>query len=129
MSAQGSTPAACGPELTSTAQQEGRAPARCQPGPATTAAPVPALTERCAHGDIGRCRRYLKLLTWMDREASGLWGRPGVSAPEKMPLLCARRASWLWETRGCHGAPGQGVWNDFRGPKWGAGKEDMAPLL
>lgn len=35
-----------------------------------------------------RCRCYLKLPTWMDREASGLWGRPGVSALERRPLLC-----------------------------------------
>lgn len=45
-----------------------------------------------------QCRRYLKLPTWMDREASALGGRPGVSALESARLLCVRSAFWLQET-------------------------------
>lgn len=53
---------------------------------------------RCPRGRR-RCRCYLKLPTWMEREASGLGGRPGASALESVRLLCTRRASWLWETQ------------------------------
>lgn len=52
-----------------------------------------------------RGRRYLKLPTWMEREASGLWGRPGASALGRPPLLRTRRASWLWETQRLSPAP------------------------
>lgn len=46
------------------------------------------------------CRGYLKLATWMDREASGPRGRVTISALENTSLLCARRTSRLWETEG-----------------------------
>lgn len=46
------------------------------------------------------CRGYLKLATWMDREASGPRGLVGIPALENTSLLCARWTSRLWEIEG-----------------------------
>lgn len=91
-------------------------PMRPRQAPGTMAAPVAALPGCCAHGDVGGYLCYLKLPTWMEREASGPRGRAGVSAPEKTWLLWTRRASWLRETEvSVTHIPGRGVWSDSTG--------------
>lgn len=75
----------------------------------------------------GRC--YLKLPTWMEREASGLWGWPGVSALEKMSPLRTQRASRLRETeQSAAPSHGHGVAQARRRER-GAGQEGATPLV
>ena len=51
-------------------------------------------------------QRYLKLPTWMEREASGPRARAGVS-PVETALHCTRRASRLRGERDGHGFTSQ----------------------